>query len=245
MSIWGKIIGGTAGFALGGPIGAILGMMVGGSFDKKIKRLSNNSQISQEHKKNIFALSVIILSAKIAKADGQVTNDEIFAFKEKFKIPDNEMPEVGKIFNEAKKTKDGYEKIALQVGELFSNNKFLLEELLNNLFYIAESDGDTSIDEIKILKSISKNFGLSENDFERIYHSRLNNKNSDPYKVLNVSRSDDDLSIRKKWIKLNKEYHPDNLIAKGLPKEFIDQSNDELASINISYDKIKKQRGIN
>ena len=245
MSIWGKIIGGTAGFALGGPIGAILGMMVGGSFDKKIKKFSNNSQISQEHKKNIFALSVIILSAKIAKADGQVTNDEIFAFKEKFKIPDNEMPEVGKIFNEAKKTKDGYEKIALQVGELFSNNKFLLEELLNNLFYIAESDGDTSNDEIKILKSISKNFGLSENDFERIYHSRLNNKNSDPYKVLNVSRSDDDLTIRKKWIKLNKEYHPDNLIAKGLPREFIDQSNDELASINISYDKIKKQRGIN
>ena len=245
MSIWGKIIGGTAGFALGGPIGAILGMMVGGSFDKKIKKFSNNSQISQEHKKNIFALSVIILSAKIAKADGQVTNDEIFAFKEKFKIPDNEMPEVGKIFNEAKKTKDGYEKIALQVGELFSNNKFLLEELLNNLFYIAESDGDTSIDEIKILKSISKNFGLSENDFERIYHSRLNNKNSDPYKVLNVNRSDDDLTIRKKWIKLNKEYHPDNLIAKGLPREFIDQSNDELASINISYDKIKKQRGIN
>ena len=245
MSIWGKIIGGTAGFALGGPIGAILGMMVGGSFDKKIKRFSNNSQITHEHKQNIFALSIIILSAKIAKADGQVTNEEIFAFKEKFKIPENEMPEVGKIFNEAKKTKDGYEKIAFQVGELFSNNKILLEELLNNLFYIAESDGNTTIDEVNILKSISKNFGLSDNDFERISHSRLNNKNSDPYKVLNVNRSDDDLTIRKKWIQLNKEYHPDNLIAKGLPREFIDQSNDELASINISYDKIKKQRGIN
>ena len=244
MSIWGKIIGGTAGFAIGGPIGAILGMMVGGSFDKKLKKNSKNFQISDQQKKNIFALSIIILSAKIAKADGQVTKDEIYAFNEKFKIPKSEMAHVGKIFNEAKKTKEGYEQIASQVGQLFSENKFLLEELLNNLFYIAESDGNTSDNEIKILKSISLKFGLSKNDFERIYHSRLNEKNSDPYKVLGVKRDDKDLTIRNKWIKLSKEHHPDNLISKGLPKEFIEQANDELSSINLAYDKIKKQRGI-
>ena len=245
MSIWGKIIGGTAGFALGGPIGAILGVMVGGSFDKSSKRFKNTNNISHQHKQNIFALSIIILSAKIAKADGQVTKDEIYAFKEKFKIPVNEMSEVGRIFNEAKKNKDGYEQIASQIGMLFSDNKVLLEELLNNLFYIAESDGDTSSYEIEILKSISNNFGLSKNDFQRISHSRLKNKDSDPYKVLGVNRDDDEIIIRKKWIQLNKEHHPDNLISKGLPKEFIDQANDELSSINLAYDKIKKQRGSN
>ena len=93
MSIWGKIIGGTAGFALGGPIGAIIGVMVGGSFDRSKKRTSNFRTIPQEQKQNIFALSVIILSAKIAKADGQVTQDEIYAFKDKFKIPESEMPQ--------------------------------------------------------------------------------------------------------------------------------------------------------
>ena len=245
MSVWGKIIGATAGFALGGPIGAMLGMMVGGSFDRSTKRFNNSSQITNQQKQKIFALSIIILSAKIAKADGKVTSDEIHAFKEKFNIPDNEMPEVGKIFNEAKKTIDGYKEIADQIGLLFIDNKVLLEELLNNLFYIAESDGHTSADEIKILKSISSSFGLNADEFQRIFHARLDGKNSDPYKVLSVSRDDDDLTIRRRWIKLSKEHHPDNLIAKGLPKEFIKQANNELSSINLAYDKIKVQRGIN
>ena len=243
MSIWGKTIGGTAGFALGGPIGAMLGVMVGGSFDKRLSNFSSPNKITQKQKQNIFALSIIILSAKIAKADGHVSKDEIYAFKEKFNIPENEMSEVGKIFNEAKKNTDGYEKIADQIGILFFDNKLLLEELLNNLFYIAESDGNTSDSEIKILQSISNSFGLSKNDFERIFHGRLTKKNSDPYKVLSVNRDDDDKTIRKRWIELNKEHHPDNLIAKGLPEEFINQANDELSAINIAYDKIKEQRG--
>ena len=119
MSIWGKIIGGTAGFALGGPIGAILGVMLGGTLSRNTKRFKDKNQISHQQKQNIFALSIIILSAKIAKADGHVTKDEIYAFKEKFNIPENEMSEVGKIFNEAKKSKDGYQQIADQVGSLF------------------------------------------------------------------------------------------------------------------------------
>ena len=168
MSIWGKIIGGTAGFALGGPIGAILGVMVGGSFDRTVKGFTNTNKISNQNKQEIFVLSIIILSAKIAKADGQVTKEEIYAFKEKFKIPEDEISEVRKIFNQAKKSKDGYEQVANQVGSLFSDNKILLEELLNNLFYIAESDGNTSEHEIDVLKSISTSFGLSDNDFQRI-----------------------------------------------------------------------------
>ena len=245
MSIWGKIIGGTAGFALGGPIGAILGVMVGGSLDRSKKKFTNINQIPNQNKQSFFTLSIIILSAKIAKADGQVTKDEIYAFKDKFNIPVEGIEEVGKIFNEAKKSKHGYDKIADQVGLLFSDNKILLEEFLNNLFYIDESDGHTSLNEIKVLKSISKSFGLSENDFQRIFHSRLKNKDSDPFKVLSVNRDDNDSAIRKRWIQLNKEHHPDYLIAKGLPKEFIDQANDELSSINLAYDKIKEQRGIN
>ena len=245
MSIWGKIVGGTAGFALGGPLGAILGVMAGNVFDRSKKTKFNFDQISNQQKQNIFALSVIILSAKIAKSDGAVTKDEIAAFKEKFKIPPGEISQVAKIFNEAKKNKFGYEKIADQIGLLFSNNKLLLEELLNNLFFIAEADGNISVNEIEILKSISQSFRLKEQDFLRIFNSRLNNKESDPYKVLDVSREDTDSDIRKKWILLNKEHHPDNLVSKGMPQEFIDQANKELSAINLAYDKIKKYRGIN
>ena len=244
MSIWGKIIGGTAGFAIGGPIGAILGVIVGGTISRSNNKNINLNKISHEQKQNFFALSVIILSAKIAKADGQVTKEEIYAFKDNFKVPENEMSEVGKIFNEAKKSKDGYEKISIQIGVLFSDNKLLLEELLNNLFYIAEADGETTFEEINILKSISTSFGLSAEEFERIKNSRKYNTNSDPYKILGVKRDDEIYEIRKKWIELSKEHHPDNLLSKGLPNEFIDQANKELSVINLAYDEIKKQKGI-
>ena len=246
MSIWGRLIGGAAGFALGGPIGAILGVMAGGAFDRRSKSKSsfNFNRIDNNQKQQIFTISFIILSAKLAKSDGQVTDDEIRAFKEKFKVPKSELNKVSKIFNEAKKDSYGYKEIANQVGNLFSDNKILLEELLNNLFFIAASDGNISVNEVDLLKSISKSFKFSEKDFQRIFQSNLNNKDSDPYKVLGVNRSSTDAEIRKKWIKLNKEHHPDNLTAKGMPKEFIKQSNKELAAINIAYDKIKEVRGI-
>ena len=246
MSIWGRVIGGAAGFALGGPIGAILGVMAGGAFDRRSKSRSsfNFNRINNDQKQQIFTLSFIILSAKLAKSDGQVTDDEIRAFKDKFKVPKSELSKVSKIFNEAKKDSYGYKQIANQVGNLFSNNKILLEELLNNLFYIAASDGNISISEVDLLRSVSKSFKFAEKDFQRIFQANLNNSLSDPYKVLGVNRNSTDLEIRKKWIKLNKEHHPDNLIAKGMPKEFIKQSNKELAAINIAYDKIKEIRGI-
>ena len=246
MSIWGRVIGGAAGFALGGPIGAILGVMAGGAFDRRSKSKSsfNFNRINNNQKQQIFTLSFIILAAKLAKSDGIVSDDEIRAFKEKFKVPKSEIPKVAKIFNEAKKDAYGYKQIAKQVGDLFSANKILLEELLKNLFYIAASDGKVSISEIDFLRSISKSFKFSEKDFQRIFQSNLKNSESDPYKILGVNRSSTDNEIRKKWIKLNKEHHPDNLIAKGMPKEFIKQSNKELAAINIAYDKIKEIRGI-
>ena len=245
MSIWGKIIGGTTGFALGGPLGAIIGIMIGGSFDRSARKLSSSNQISQQQKQNVFALCIIVLSAKIAKADGLVTKEEIHTFKEKFNIQSEEMSEVSKIFNEAKKSSFGFKNIADQVGNLFSDNKVLLEQLLNNLFYIAEADGLTSINEVEVLRSISQSFHFNETDFQRIFHSRLNNKESDPYKILGVTREDSDNNIRKKWIELSKEHHPDYLIAKGMPKEFIKEANKELSSINLAYDKIKELRGFN
>ena len=242
MSIWGRILGGAAGFALGGPIGAILGVMAGSAFDNKKRRSFNYSQISQDQKQQIFTISFIILSAKLAKSDGQVTNDEIQAFKDKFNVSKTELNKVGKIFNEAKKDVYGYKQIADQVGQIFSDNKLLLEEMLNNLFYIAASDGKISLDEIELLKSISQSFSFDENTFQRIFQMNLKNSFSDPYKILGVNRDDTDKEIRKKWIDLNKEHHPDNLIAKGMPEEFIEQSNKELATINLAYDKIKDIR---
>ena len=102
MSIWGKLLAGTFGFALGGPIGALLGVIAGHSVDK-IRRQNTNESIGIQSPQEIITIGIIILAAKLAKADGQVTSDEVKAFREKFKIPPNFQSDVGKIFNEAKK----------------------------------------------------------------------------------------------------------------------------------------------
>ena len=96
MSIWGRIIGGTAGFALGGPLGGILGVIAGSAFDKRRRSSFNFSNITQDQKQQIFTLGIITLSAKLAKSDGKVTSDEINAFKEKFRIPKNEIHKISK-----------------------------------------------------------------------------------------------------------------------------------------------------
>ena len=114
--------------------------------------------------------------------------------------------------------------------------------MLNNLFFIAASDGQISLKEVELLRSISQSFLIDENTFQRIFQMNLKDHTSDPYRILDVKREDSDQEIRKKWIQLNKEHHPDNLIAKGMPKEFIEQSNKELAAINLAYDKIKEIR---
>ena len=87
MSVWGKVIGGAAGFVLGGPLGAMMGVMAGSVYDKKRKTIPTHpwisnqqkqyQEVSSQEKQHIFALSVITLTAKLAKADGVVTQDEI------------------------------------------------------------------------------------------------------------------------------------------------------------------------
>ncbi len=149
------------------------------------------------------------------------------------------------IFNEAQKSVYGFESIAQQVGGLFQDTPEVLEEILNNLFYVAEADGKISESELSFIKTVSSIFKFDENTFERIHQARLNDNESDPYKVLGVKRTDDEETIKNAWIKLTKEHHPDNLVAKGMPPEFIEQATKEMSSINAAYDKINKQRNVN
>ena len=106
MSIWGSLIGGMIGFSLGGPFGMLLGSLVGGKISRARSR-GNLGAFAQPQQ--IFALSLIVLSAKLSKADGNVSREELVAVKDKLKIPENEIDQVGKIFNKAKEESTGYE----------------------------------------------------------------------------------------------------------------------------------------
>ena len=237
MSIWGSLIGGMIGLSLGGPFGMLLGSLIGG----KISRARSGAGMGTfAQPQQVFALSLIVLSAKLSKADGQVSREELIAVKDKLKIPENELDQVGKIFNKAKEESQGYEPYAQQIAQIYRGNLNVLEEVINVLFYIAEADGNVSKSELKMIESISNIFGLSQTQFESIKESRKSSEKSNPYIVLESNPNEDIQTIRKKYIKLSKEHHPDLLISKGVPKEVIEESKKKMRAINSAWDQIQK-----
>ena len=168
MSIWGKLIGGAAGMALGGPIGAILGIAAGHGVDKvrKFDADESNKNFSNDQKQQIFATSVIAISAKLAKADGKISKSEILAFKKIFEFPAEDEKAISNIFNSAKENIDDYKDIAKQVYKVFKFDRGLLFELLNSLFSIAYADGELHPKEKLMLSEIAKVFQIPDNEFE-------------------------------------------------------------------------------
>jgi DnaJ like chaperone protein len=236
MSIWGSLIGGMIGFSLGGPFGMLLGSLIGG----KISRAKGSINNSFAQPQQIFALSLIVLSAKLSKADGQVSKEELIAVKDKLKIPENELDQVGKIFNKAKNESTGYEPYAQQIAQIYRGNLNVLEEVVNILFYIAEADGNISKSEMNMIQDIAKIFGLNENQFNSLKESRKSSDKLNPYIVLESNPNDDLSDIRKKYLKLSKEHHPDLLLSKGVPNEVIEERKKKMRAINSAWDQIQK-----
>ncbi len=235
MSIWGSLVGGMIGFSLGGPFGMLLGSLIGGKVSRSRRSFKSFAQPQQ-----IFALALIVLSAKLSKADGQVSKEELVAVKDKLKIPEQELDQVGKIFNKAKEESTGYEQYAQQISEIYKGNINVLEEVINILFYIAEADGNVSDQEYKMIQHVSQIFGLNDMQFKGIVEGRKSSDKLNPYVVLE-SKPDDNLGdIRKKYLKLSKEHHPDLLLSKGVPKEVIEESKNKMRAINFAWDQIQK-----
>ena len=252
MSIWGKVIGGVAGFALGGPLGALLGAGAGHSVDQMKEAEASMESIDRpqsgfdkDARQVAFTTAVIALSAKMAKMDGRITADEIAAFKTVFDIPPEESAHVARIWDEAMREPGGYEPYAQQIAQLFYSERSVMEEILGALFYIAKADGVIHPAEIELLTRIAMIFGFDSSAFERLKHIHLGSGDEDnPYEVLNINQDASDQAVKQAYRKLIRENHPDTLMAQGVPQEFIDIANAKMATINVAYDRIEKQRGL-
>ena len=239
MSIWGKILGGAAGFALGGPLGALIGAVAGHAVDTMRRPRGEAATRSIA-----FTIAVIALGAKMAKADGVVTRDEVEAFKRVFRIPADEVKNVGKVFNQARRDSKGFEPYARQIAGMFPENPAVLEELLYCLAFIARADGHVHPNEVEFLQKVAEIFGLDDAAFERVTAMRADGGTADPYSVLGVKREMSNDALKKAYRKLVRENHPDRLTAQGMPEEFVQVANERLAAINAAWDRIGAERGI-
>ena len=257
MGVWGKILGGVGGFLTGGPLGAVVGAALGHAADsgampgRGIGPGAADMAALLGNRETLFAISVIVLSAKLAKADGLVKREEIDAFKAMFRIPPENLREVAQMFDEARKDADGWEPFAARLGEAFADNRAMLEDVLAALFYIARADGPITRGELPVLQGIHLRFGLDSAAWDRAKGggqqgsaAQRQVEQNDAYAVLGVMPNASDEEVRLAWRKLMRDNHPDGLAARGVPPEFVDRATRKVAEINAAWDKIKRQRGL-
>ena len=230
MSIWGRLSAATHDLSLGGQISSLLGF----------------GPPSEERKDNEvpFTVGVIVLSAKMAKADGSVAADEVKAFQEAFKVSAALMKQVAPAFNSAKRDAVNFEACAEQLVTLFKGNRKLLEDVLDGLFHIAKADGEVHRQEEQFLGEVAKLFGFTVSEFNSIKARHLVAAKRNPYDVLGVKPSISDEDLKSHYRMLLADSHSEQLIARGVPKEFTVIAIEKRAALSEAYEAIMKERSI-
>jgi DnaJ like chaperone protein len=260
MGYWGKIIGGTAGFFVGGPYGAVIGAALGHAADSgsvdSIRRpfvqgpAYNPARVAGMfgRREEVFAITVTVLAAKLCKADGPVTRLEIDAFKRNFRIPPASARGIGRLFDQARDSGESFEPYAAQLAEAFADNRGVLEQVLGSLFNIARADGPLNAREQEYLHRVHRRLALDQVSWDRAFGEAPRRPAAvddvDPYLELGLTRSATGDELRATWKKLMRENHPDSLASRGVPADFIARAGDKVARINAAWDRIKRERGL-
>ena len=199
----------------------------------------------ETRRKVAFSIAMIALSAKMAKADGIVTPAEVKAFQQIFVIPQEEQAHVARLYNLAKQDVAGYQSYAARLATLCGSGEAncpVMEDVLDGLFHIAKADGHIHQDELTFLEDVASIFGLSDNKFQSILARHVDLGDRDPYRILGVNRNMSFEAIRSAYRDMMRESHPDMMIARGLPEEFIAIAHERVAALNEAYGLISQER---
>jgi len=257
MGWLGKMVGGTIGFALGGPIGAVAGAAFGHSFDKKEAMYLSDATMGSpgigmgdrlstgEEAQLTFFVAAFSMLAKLAKADGRVSEEEIASIED-FMKKDLNLDASGrnyavKIFKQALDSPETFDAFASQFYRVFRTQPRILELMMDVLFRVSTADGAISSPEEALLLTASRSFNFSDSDYARLKSRYVKDVNK-YYAVLNCDETCSNEEIKKQYRKLVSEYHPDKIASKGLPEEFTKFANEKFQTIQEAYDNIKKER---
>lgn len=225
MSIWSRMADAIAALAKGEGLSAV--------FEKL--RVSPDRTVA-------FAIAVIALGAKMAKADGTVTKDEVVAFREVFVIPRSEEANAARVFNLARQDVAGYDLYARLIKAMYGDDDAPLCDLLEGLFHIALADGVYHPKEDDFLHQVAVIFGLDERRFRTIRAQFVAEADRDPYDVLGVEPDTATQDIRAAWRQLVRETHPDRMMARGVPEEAVKLAERRMVAINRAWEDIQGRR---
>ena len=189
-----------------------------------------------------FTIAVIALGAKMAKADGLVTRDEVTAFRQVFHIPASETQNAARVFDLARKDVAGFDLYAARIRDMFGAGHQALVDLLEGLFYIAVADGRYHPNENVFLEEVARIFGVQSRDFVNMRALFVPDENPDPYCVLGIDPTANAETVRQAWRALVREYHPDRMIARGVPEEAMKLAEKRLIQANWAYEEILNTR---
>ncbi len=226
--------------ALWGDIRDLLAGNRNGAFAAVVERVKRAFVGDPQTRRRVaFSVALIALSAKMAKADGVVSPAEVDAFREVFDVPDAEMANVARLYNLAKQDVAGAEAYAARVRTLFpgtsEGDEAVLADVLDALFHIAKADGVLHHDELAFLEGVGMAFGFDQARFDGIRRRHGDEDGTNPYVVLEADPSWSFERLRAQYRKLAATCHPDRMIARGVPAEFIKLSNDRLAELNDAW----------
>jgi len=246
MSVVGRILLGAHHLTFGGPLGHLLARIGehlphwhAATTDPDGKPLDNGH--GDPRQRVSFTIAVIALGAKMAKADGEVTRDEVAAFNEVFSVPPGEEAHMRTIFDLARRSTHGFESYARQVGKLFVDDRAVLEVLLGGLFYIALADGALCAAEDAYLREVARLFGFDGADYARMRATHVGSPlEEDPHAILGVPVGASTDEIRVAYHRLVRETHPDALMSQGLPPELLERATARIARINAAHDRLVK-----
>ncbi|GJL97362.1 MAG: molecular chaperone DjlA [Hyphobacterium sp.] len=189
-----------------------------------------------------FAIALIGLGAKMAKADGVVTRNEIAAFQQVFQAPPDGQEILSRVFNLAKETTLGFDGYARRLARRFKAHPAVLEDVIDGLFHIAKADGVITSEELSFLQSVADIFGFSTREFRRMRMSHGLVDASDPYVILDVDPDVDDEELKRAYRRMAARNHPDALMARGVPAELQRLAVEKMAAINEAYATIRDER---
>ncbi len=239
MSIWGGIIGGLLGFQVFGPLGALVGSVIGSNLSSRSRRKRPNNFDKQV----AFFAALFACLAKIAKADGRVDESEINKIEEiiskKLNLNHEHRKLAINIFQKAKDDNISFESYALNLYQILSSSQNSLFFFYEILFELALADGILHPKEEELLKEIPRIFNFEHKVYRSLYEKYVD-RNRNFYKVLGVKENSSFSEIKKTYLKKRKEFHPDTLIGKGLPEEFIQKAKEKFIEIQEAYEELEK-----